>query len=189
MAPPQINSNVSLGHVYRFLSSSASATTVTVGSLLAACGSTCKAVNTTVTAFTSSVKVNRVSIWSPPASQGASATCSINWIGGLNSSDKEISDTTVSVAQPAHISSSPPPRSLAEFWNNGSNAAANLFTLIAPIGSIIDVSVSQILFDEDSGDTSVDTAVAAAVFNKVYYLSLDPNATHHYTPISLTTTI
>lgn len=187
--PSQFASNVSFGHTYRFVSTNATPTGVTVGSLLAAAGNVCTVSNSTVTSFFGSVKVNRIAMWAPPAAQGSSATASVNWIGAANSSNREVSDTTVSTAIPAHVNSRPPINSLASFWSNGSNAAATLFTLVAPPGTIIDVSMSLILQDDDAIDSIVDTAVATATFTNTYYLSLDPNATHRYTPVSLTSTV
>jgi hypothetical protein len=134
-----------------------------------------------------SVKVNYVEMWAPPASQGASSTVSINW-ESPNAPNVEISDTTVSVAVPAHLKCKPPSHSLAAFWQNV--GSGTIFSLVAPVGTIIDVSLSLVMFDEDDGSTTPATsAVATATLGLVYYLSLDPNATHRYAPVALTTTI
>jgi len=188
LQPPQIASNVAFGHTYRFLSTSATATGVTVGSLFGAAGTVCNAANSQVVSFIGAMRVTRVRMWTPPAAQGSAATCSIDWVGAVNSSNREVSDTTVSTAMPAHVDSVPPSRSLAEFWSNGSNAAATLFTLIAPVGTVIDVTMSLILYDEDANDAQVGISITTGTLGLVYYLSLDPNATHRYTPVSLTTT-
>lgn len=179
-----IKSNVVLRHKYRFVSTSATSTGVTPQSILCAAGTICTVVNSVCTSFMGSFKVNRVSIWTPPASQGASATCSVDWPGFANSPSLEFSDTTVSVATPAYVSCAPPPMSLASFWQVSS--ATTLFTLVAPVGSIIDVELSLILQDNDVAAAA--SAVATGILGSYYYLSLDPNATHRYTPVSLTTT-
>lgn len=181
--PMQIKSNVEFRHRYRFVSTSGTATAVTPTSLLAAAGSTGLTV-VAVATLCSSVKVNRIEILTPPASQGANATCSVEWTGFNNSPDREFSDTTISVATPARVSCSPPPQSLASFWQVPGNTT--LFTVVAPTGSIIDVILSLILAD---GSNNAAVSVATAVVGNIYYLSLDPNATHRYTPVSLTTTI
>jgi hypothetical protein len=73
---------------------------------------------------------------------------------------------------------------LASFWNtSGTNP---LVVLTAPSGTIIDVSLELILTDDEAGDAT--TAVTTASLTTVYYLSLDPNATHRFVPVSLTTT-
>lgn len=123
-------------------------------------------------------------MWSPPASQGAAITCSVEWVGA-NSPNREYSDTSVSVATPAHVSCPPPPMSLAAFWQTASSAT--LFSLVAPVGSIIDIHLALILSDDDQG-SNTPISVASAVLGQSYYLSLDPNATHRYTPVSLVTT-
>jgi len=183
--PPQISSNITLRHVYRFVSSSGTATVLTPTSLLCAAGTMGTALNTSVTSFVASVRINRVTMWTPPASQGATATCSVNWNGYQNSPDVEMSDTTVSVSRPARVSCVPPRGSLAAFWQTvGTNT---ICTLVAPTGTIIDVDLSLILSDDDPG-TAASTAVATAAVGGIYYLSLDPNATHRYVPVSLFTT-
>jgi hypothetical protein len=186
--PPQIASNVTFNHTYRFVSSSGSTTPVTVGSLMCAAGTICTVANTTVTAFYGGVKVNRISIWTPPASQGAAATCAVSFTGGANTPDREFSDSTMSVARPAHVSCRPPRGALSSFWNNSTSAATVLFRLTAPAGSIIDVSVSLILFDDVAVLTQATSAVATGTLGAQYYLSLDSNATHLFTPVSLQTT-
>jgi len=188
-APPQIESNILVSHKYRFVSTSGTVTQLTPTSLLCAAGSVGTVVNTTVTSFFGSVKINRVEIWSPPASQGAAVTCSVEWAGSVAPfiADREVSDTTVSVARPAHLSTRPPRLSLASFWQTA--AATTICAVTAPVGSIIDVHLSLTLYDDNGNVPQATSVVATAVLGTVYYLSLDPNANHRYTPVSLTTTI
>jgi len=188
VGPRQLSSNITFGHTYRFISTSSTATAVTPTSLLAAAGSVCYAVNANVISIFGSIKVNRIKIWTPVASQGANATCSVLWSGTVTpfNQDREISDTSVSVSKPAHIDTRPPAKSLAAFWQTASTN--NLFIVTAPTGSIIDVSLSMVLQDEDSGSAPATVAVASGTLGTQYYLSLDPNATHRYTPVSLNTT-
>jgi hypothetical protein len=181
--PPQISSNLSLGHVFRFVSSNATLTSVTASSLLAAAGGICTTTNTSLTSTFQSVKVNFVRIWSPPA-VGVSTTCSVEWIGGQNVNNKEVSDTSNSPAFPAMINSRPPSRSLASFWTQYTTTP--LFRLVAPVGSIIDIGLSLVMQDDDA--TILTTSIATGVLGNTYYLSADSNATHYYVPVSLTTT-
>jgi len=182
--PPQIQSNVRVRHTYRFTSSSATATAITPTSTLGAMGGISAAANTNVSSFFGSFLVREVKIYTPPASQGAAATCSLEWIGLANSPNVEVSDTTVSVSDPAVIRARPPVNSLASFWQLASTTP--YMTLTAPVGSIIDISLEGVLFDDDVAQAV--NAVAASSLGSVYYLSLDPNATHRYAPVSLTTT-
>jgi hypothetical protein len=184
--PPQLRSNVEVRHRYRFLSGSGTATFLTPQSLIFAAGSMCTVANTTCAALFGSVKLNSIEMWSPPASQGSASTCSVDWAGYQNSPSREFSDTSVSVSTPARVSCRPPPMSLASFWSIASSATV-LCTVVAPAGTIIDVSLSLILSDDDV--TAATQAVATGTLGNIYYLSLDSNATHRFTPVSLATTI
>jgi len=182
--PPQIRSNIQFSHKYRFVSTSATSTAITPTSILGAAGTVGITVNTNVVVICSSFKIRSLAMWTPPASQGASATCSVDWVGSANAPNVEFSDTTVSVATPAHVQCAPPAMSLAAFWQVA--GAGTLFSLVAPVGTIIDLDLDLILTDDDVSATVI--GVAAAALGVQYYLSLDPNATHRYTPVSLTTT-
>lgn len=182
--PPQMLSNVELRHRYRFTSTSGTATALTPTSLMCAAGSIAVIANTLVTSVFSSVKLNRIDIWSPPSAQGSAVTCSVDWTGSNNSPNREYSDTSVSTATPAHVSCVPPPMSLASFWQQAS--ATGLCTVTAPTGSIIDIYLSLIFQDDDQ--SVAQSNVTTATLANSYYLSADPNATHRFTPVSLTTT-
>lgn len=184
--PPQIKSNVELNHRYRFTSTSATPTALTGNSILCCAGAMGTNTNAFVTSLFNTARIKLIEIWTPPASQGAAATCSVDWVGYGNAPNREFSDTTVSVATPAHVRTSPPQLSLASFWLN--NTIGSVCTITAPVGSIIDIALELILSDDDEASQTV-VAVATAVVGTSYYMSLDPNATHRFVPVSLTTTI
>jgi hypothetical protein len=186
--PSQLKSNIMLSHTYRFVSTSSTATSVTPNSLCFAAGCMCSIANSVVSSLYDSVRVTRVEVFTPPASQGSSATCSLNWnsSGSGFAPNLEVSDTSVSVADPAYISCKPPPRSVSGFWNQFSDTSV-LLTLVAPVGSIIDVHLSLILADSASANTA-NGGITTGSLGVIYYLSLDANATHRFTPVSLTTT-
>jgi hypothetical protein len=183
--PTQLKSNIMLSHTYRFVSTSGSATAVTTTSLGGCAGTMCTVANSNVQILFDSFRVNRVEVYSPPSSQGSAVTCSLNWEGTEGfAPNMEVSDTTVSVTAPAYINCVPPPRSVAGFWNRTASSTT-IFTLVAPAGSIIDVSLSLILSD---GMTPTGISITTGTLGILYYLSLDANSTHVYTPVSLTTT-
>lgn len=184
--PAQLKSNVIVNHTFRFTSTSATSTAITPTSLLGAAGTMGTTVNSFVAPFSACVKVNSLKMWAPPPSQGSTATCSVDWVGSISSqvSNLEFSDTSNSVTTPATVRCVPPKQSLASFWQQA--GSTTLFTLVAPVGTIIDVSLSLILQDDDTAPVGI--AVTTAAVGSVYYLSLDPNATHRYVPVSLTTT-
>lgn len=184
--PSQLKTNVELRHQFRFTSSSATSTTITDNLLLTAAGVSVNTVGTGGRAINQSVKVNQIEIWSPPASQGAAVTCSVLFPASNTSPAREFTDTSVSVSQPAHIVCSPPPQSLAAFWQAGT--AQNMFTLVAPPGSIIDVWLSLILVD-GTPNNAITAVLVGAAFGSIYYCSLDSNtsAGSIYKPVGLST--
>jgi len=186
---PQLKTNVMFSHKYRFVSTSATLTNITSKGLLFASGCMGTVVNTTVTALANAVRLKHIRVWSPPASQGAATTCSIEFIMGGSSSFSntlEVSDTSISTAIPACVSTAPPVGSLASFWQLPAAADNQLFAIIAPVGAVIDVSLDLVLND---GDSAAQTrAVATAIVGSTYYLALDNSTGHIYTPVSLNTT-
>ena len=181
--PPQLPTNVRVRHTFRFRSTSATATVITDTNLVDMCGGIGIIANTAIAQLALSAKLHSVSVWTPPASQGASATCSVEWASSSYSPQLEVSDTTISTAIPAHIRATPPPGSAAAFWmGQGGNA---MFTLTAPTASIIDVDVSFLL--NDSGAAASNYTAAAVTLGVLYYLPLD-GATDRFLPVSLVTT-
>jgi hypothetical protein len=162
---------------------------ITVGGLFGAAGTVCTVANSVVVSFYGSIRLNHLEIWSPSIS-GAFTTCSCEWTSSnlLSTNTNEISDTSVSITTPAHISTKPPSKSLASFWQSSSNATAQLCTLNATTGSIIEVSISMILYDDESTATQYGTVVSTGTLGKVYYLSLDNPTANNLIPVSLTTT-
>jgi hypothetical protein len=124
-------------------------------------------------------------MWCPVSAVGSTATCSVNWFSSNQSPNIEHSDTSVSSAFPAHLKSTPPPMSLASFWASVISGA-NLFTLVCPTGTIIDLVVDAILKDDEASSDTIN--VATAVIGTMYYLSLDGPASNLLVPVSLVTT-
>jgi hypothetical protein len=184
---PQLSSNIAVNHIYRFTSNNATSTQITGKDLLGALGTLCTS-STNLYSMFESVKVNRVSIWAPPSSQGAFATCSVNWLGQSNSDTKEVSDTTVSVTTPAFVTTKPPRNSLSSFWQTPAVANNVLMSIIAPVGAVIDVNLSGLLNDDDvSGNAYTCTASSTG---NTYYLPLDfytNNTFSQFIPVSLHT--
>jgi len=181
--PPQLNSNIQYSHRFRFLSGTGNSTSITIQRLISMCG-VIATTTTTGSAWVGSLRVREVEIWSPPSAQGQAVTCSLEWVAGLGSAGtQEVSDTSMSVARPAHIRTRPPRNSLASFWNNGGNNP-QMFVLVAPTGSIVDVTVDLVMFDDEITAPTVVTLTAATVGN-VYYMPLDGHG-GSFVPVSLT---
>jgi len=186
LRPRQIQSNVRFSHIYRFASATGATTAITATSLMCAAGTMCTVVNSTVTSFFGSVRVKRVEMFGLNSTLGIAATVSIEWSGtNGNTADIEFSDTSLSTAAPAHLNCRPPRLSLASFWNQA--GTQTLFSITTNSDIIVDVEVELTLNDDTIGALPTST-VTTGVLGTVYYLSLDPNATHRFTPVSLTTT-
>jgi hypothetical protein len=186
-APTQLRTNIEHAHQFRFVSTSATLTAISDATLLHACGVTA----TTATAgfaIRQTVRVNQIEIWAPPASQGAAATCSVLFPSSQRSQAREVTDTSVSVATPAHVRCGPPADSLCSFWVDG-NGPVSLFSLSAPPGSIIDVWVSLVDRDGIGDIDQLPAVLVGATVGSVYYCSLDSStsAGSLYKPIGLTT--
>jgi hypothetical protein len=182
--PRQFRANPEITRTYRFTSTSGTAKAISPSDLLCAAG-VIAVTNILGYPMSQAVKVRSIEIWTPPAAQGAAATCSVLWPAGTQSQPREVSDTTVSVSNPAHIRTGPPALSLASFWNTG--AGTLLFTVTAPSGSIIDVTLSLVLNDNFVAGGAAATLVGATVGNG-YYCALDSAtaAGSVYPPVSLT---
>jgi len=140
--------------------------------------------NTTLTSMFGSLKIRAIEVWTPPASQGSAASCEVDWVGFGNSPNIQFSDSTVSVTEPAHVRCAPPDNSLASFWQVAGTTA--LCALTAPSGSIIDITLDLVMQDDDISPAT--SSIASGALAVVYYLSADPNATHYYVPVALSTT-
>jgi len=168
--PPQLKTNVELHHTYRFRANSSFSGQITTSQIVGSLGAVCSVANTTVVALGASFKITRIEMWAPPASQGTDVTVSCEWVSFGNTVTREVSDTSMSTSIPAHISAKPPRNSLVSFWQL-SNAGTGFFNLVAPVGTVIDLSVSWIMQDQDLATLSI--TIAAGTLGKVYYLPLD----------------
>ncbi len=184
LAPQQFRANPEVTRRYRFVSSASTARALTASTLCGAAGVVADTATTGQPIF-QSVRVNQIEIWTPTASQGSAITCSVLWAQTTQSQPREVSDTTNSVTQPAHVLTSPPPGSLAGFWSPRSSSTT-LCTLVAPAGSIIDVWLS--LVAGDGVQTSTQQTLVGATVGGVYYGGADSQtaATAIYQPVSLT---
>jgi hypothetical protein len=185
--PPQISSNVRMTHRFRFISSAAvSGITITSDSLMNCAGGIGTVTNSTISLCYESVRLKKVEVWAPPASQGAAATVSVEWLG-QNSPSIEISDTTISVSQNAHVVGAPPRTSLAAFWQVV-GSPQNLFVLTCPTGSVVDFEADYLFVDRSTA-AGTQAGLTTVVIGNVYFLALDSKAgTHVLVPVSLNTT-
>jgi len=180
---PQISSNITLNHTYRFETDGAKDRTISVRDLLLAAGTVCITSNSVVNSIFDSVKVNSIEMWSA-TSIGSIATVSCEWNSATSLGDttREFSDSSITTS-PAHIFTRPPIGSAASFWQN-SLTNNDLFRLKCTAKCLVDVNLTLVMCDGTSSDAAL--AVTSATLSVVYFAALD-GATDDFTPVSLTT--
>jgi hypothetical protein len=186
---PMLKTNVNYSHKFRFVATAQGTATVTgikLGGVVGASGTTAA---TQLCTTADSVRIKSIEMWAPPPTQGSVSTVSVVWnqasAGVVNFSTIEHSDTSNSVAVPAHVKSHPPKDTLAAFWQPTSTGVT-LCTLVTPPGTIIDVDL-DIIMSDSAAATQTYTA-ATIVSGVMYYLALDGFAGNNLVPVSLTTT-
>jgi hypothetical protein len=184
--PPELQITPANRHVFRFQASSTlTNVALTLGNFYGICGTHCTSANTTVKFVASSIKINRITIFT--ASGG---TSSVEWLYPLNymGPDREsLRDMPTGLTTPSRFSMTPPSASLANDWINTnvsqSTAMVNITTLQ---GSVIDVDISWTT--KNVYDNSYTSSVATGTQNNWYYLPLDGTTTHLLGVIGLPTT-
>jgi len=183
--PSQLRTNIENSHQFRYTSTGGGQKSITDSLVQTACG---VSASTAILGYPirQSVRVKRIEIWSPPASQGASVTCSVLFPSAQRSQAREYTDTSVSVAVPAHVVCEPPPESLCAFWTGVPTAGIPLFFITAPAGSIVDLWVG--LVDNDANTVANTATLVGATIGGVYYCSLDSSTSAGSTllPVGLT---
>jgi hypothetical protein len=147
--PPPLLLTPTFDQILRFKNSAASAKTVTIGELANACGGIAA---TAVLFFpwSSTIRIKAIHIW--PAVSGTNTSpltppnqCSLNWLAAASAGylPEDEKDQTipagVTVTRPGKFG--PPKGSLANNWLGQALASEALFSIQAPIGSVVDVHV------------------------------------------------
>ena len=126
------------------------------------------------------IKLVKLEIWSPVTTQGTPVTViikpnitetSTNSYGDLQ---EVYEDTSMTFDWPAYIKLSPKKIHPSGSWHNSSNTDANLITVIAPIGSILDLYFEAIpnLTEAPNGFTQT---LSGAVVGEVYARNVATN--------------
>jgi hypothetical protein len=178
--PPKLLVTPHFKQTFRFVSSSASASNITLASLLGMCGTIGTVTNSKVAAWTASLRILKVTVW-PPGGSGASDVA-LDWANGTSD---QVPDNVEDASMPSGVTVSkafvftPPSRSLAGFWLNNVSSAVTIFNLYYPAGAIIDVHVDirlGVVYEP------LAITVATAVVGNVYYLALDGPSSNKLVP-------
>lgn len=151
--PPTIRSEMKGNHVFRFTGADAQETDVTVATLLKVCVAATGA--TAARPCFTSVRLRRISIWSPVPSIGATPTFAAIRYEGTNTDDSTWYDTSAVLDDMAHVSKAPPRNSIAAFWHHSDIADISLKLAFVSMAadSIVDLLIEWVM-----DDTSVNSA-------------------------------
>lgn len=186
-SPPQFNSSFVIKKRLRFQASTASTglnlSAQSFGDLWCVA-----ATATSAYQLAESVRLRRISIWSPPSASLVPVTCSIDWLGsaaGTFGNSKRVSDTSMSQA-PARVTAAPPEGSQVGQWLAASGNSQTIVTLAYAAGSVIDIKYDLIVRDAaTSASVAAALGVAGATVGANYIRPLDSTAgTATLSPIS-----
>jgi hypothetical protein len=183
LQPPPFLPTVKTEHKFRFTSGSMTGSNVMItrkqilNLLLMATSAT-----TTVRLF-QAVRLKRVRMWSNPTALGQPPdACQLEWLGE-NSPSTVISDSSMGV-RPAHVNSLPPPSASNRWWSiSGQLESDVLFALTFPANTIVDVTVSARLVEQES-PTAGDIPAGASL-GQLYGDYLDGITSSILSPIGL----
>jgi hypothetical protein len=192
--PPTIRNNLQTRQVLRFYNTAAitgSNSNVTNTDIFGAIGVIGRVVNSTVTPFASSFKINSVTIW--PASGSGSSDVSVTFQEQSNDSSE---DLEMSSAMPASVTTTsmfrayPPKNSLASFWINETQTSGLVFMniILSGTGSIVDLDVTWTL--PTGWNSSQTISVSTAAVGTFYRLALNHAvAANTLVPVDYATTL
>ncbi len=179
VAPPQFVSTLALGHRFRFTGSGTSKS-VTRGMLL----NLVSMATTTTNQYRllQAVRVKRVQVWGQAPSLGsAGAPVVVEWVGYQAPSTIH-SDTPMGV-MPAYVSARPPKDASNRWWSiSGTNESEVLFKLTCGAGSVIDVSLTCRLIDDEVATAAENGTAAASTVGTIYWNYLDGYASKAFAP-------
>ncbi len=169
--PLQITTSMRLHHVFRYRNTGATTPiSVSFDDLLEQWE--VAITSTQMARLFNAVRVRKVEIWSPMASDLVPVTCTLDWAGttiGASGNNLKVSDTSMGSNMPAHISARAPPTALAADWQATGGGTA--FTIATPSNSIIDLHVSYGVIDD--GTAAGGTAAVGATVGANYFRPLN----------------
>jgi hypothetical protein len=186
LLPPMIQTSIHLlRRTTRFVSTSASATSIQVRGLLASLGCVCYTVNAAMRTLFSSVRLLKVEIWTEPTNASADNS-SLVWVPtNVNEPDFEYVDANMGTSLVGHQIHVPPKDSKSAWWHNTASETDVIFSISCPIFSVIDVTVEATSSNNENGSA---VAIATGIVGNIYYGALDAASTHRYPPTGLPTT-
>jgi hypothetical protein len=127
-----------------------------------------------------SVRLRRVRVWAPPASQGAFGGITLAWTpitGQSIAANGLVNDASPNPSAPAYIDCRPPGNSYASMWRDGT-PAENLFQLSCSTASFIDLEVDCVINTTQA--TPATLSVSAGTAGIMYWPALDSDGSGLY---------
>lgn len=175
--PPVLRGNVEGRHTFRFKQVAEASSTINLYVDDLAFMMCVASTNTTVRTAWESLKVNRISIWTPSRQYSGTLQdpreTSLTWLGEYTPR-AEVFGTVNQQTGVCHISSVPPRNSGSGKWQKtGAGAAQQLLCkLTIPDQSIVDINVSFV-FDDDIVSTVGVVGYSSLVVGNIYYAAAD----------------
>ncbi len=135
------------------------------------------------------VRIRKIELWGPMASDLVPVTVSVDWSGsttaGAYGKSNKVSDTSMGSSEPAHLVTRPPPQSQSSQWIQ-TTSAINMCSLAFPAGTVIDLSYDLVVRDDGTAQ-AVQSAVAGATVGVNYIRALDSTSATNIVPVSYST--
>jgi len=188
MLPPELDPTPHCRKVFRFGVAATGTYSITIGSVLGACGGICSIASSKLQPWASSFRINRVVVY---PSVGTGVYTFFDWTP--SGSSGYVPDTAticnipdgVSVTGPMRFI--PPARSLAGDWINPASftASTQLVGCTVHIGSVVDLEIE---FTLSNVSEATNVTIASGTLGAVYYLALDGPSSNKLIPQGLPTT-
>jgi len=184
--PPSIDCVAVFARTYRFVATNnVSATNITVLQLLGIAGNIGTVLNTTMVTIASSLRLKRVTLWTPATAAG-SVVNELAWSSSAASGF--IRDESKNQSLPAGVAITgaqvytPPRHSTLVDWLASAIDALNVFTITLTAGSIVDIDIAHTVANDIA---NLPISVGAAVVGKLYYGYLDQGGAHLIQPVGV----
>lgn len=175
--PPVLRGNVEGRHTFRFKQITDATSTINLYVDDLAFMMCVASATTTIRTCWESLKVNRISIWTPQRQYSGTLQdpreTSITWLGEYTPR-AEVFGTVNQQTGVCHISAVPPKNSGSGKWQKTGQGAVNelICKLTIPDQSIVDINVSFV-FDDDTVGTLGVSGYTSLVVGNLYYAAAD----------------
>jgi hypothetical protein len=153
--------------------------TVSCNDILQACGLVATATNTAYP-FVSYFRIKSMQMWGTTFGNAAFATVGVRWFNTVGFPTNVLeSDTSLSQAFPAYVTSRPPRGSAASFWNEGSGQGLLELTYQECTSIAVDIHIDFKLSDQSTVTSPITTTNPMTV-GQLYYPALDGSGSNAF---------